>query len=58
MNCFTGNNLVLILSFWILNGLLLIVDVTGKPDWLIKYKVQEDQNVPVRIIYFHFLSRF
>ncbi|XP_052078570.1 fatty acid hydroxylase domain-containing protein 2-like isoform X1 [Mytilus californianus] len=32
---------------WGANALLLILDATGKPGFLLKYKVQEDKNVPV-----------
>lgn len=32
---------------WGANAILLILDTTGKPSFLLKYKIQEDKNVPV-----------
>jgi sterol desaturase/sphingolipid hydroxylase (fatty acid hydroxylase superfamily) len=33
--------------FWAVNSFLIFLDVTGKPQVLLKYKIQEDKNVPV-----------
>jgi len=35
------------LPFWITVGLFSYVDLTGKPSFLLKYKVQQDKNMPV-----------
>ncbi|XP_062909177.1 fatty acid hydroxylase domain-containing protein 2 isoform X2 [Mobula hypostoma] len=55
-NFFQGNECVLFLlgtmviptvAFWLVNGLLLIVDVTGKPQLITRYRIQAGQNDPV-----------
>ncbi|XP_064608320.1 fatty acid hydroxylase domain-containing protein 2-like [Liolophura sinensis] len=33
--------------FWLANLLFLLIDITGKPAALIKYKIQQDKNIPV-----------
>ena len=35
---------------WGANALLLILDATGKPSFLLRYKVQEEKQVPVSIL--------
>lgn len=42
-----GTTLYGMLVFWLANLFLLILDVTGKPSILLRYKVQPDKNVPV-----------
>ncbi|XP_019639359.1 PREDICTED: fatty acid hydroxylase domain-containing protein 2-like [Branchiostoma belcheri] len=42
-----GTFLVPTLVFWLVNGSLLVVDVTGQPAALLRYKIQEEKNVPV-----------
>lgn len=42
-----GTTLYGMLVFWLSNLFLLILDVTGKPYILLRYKVQPDKNVPV-----------
>ncbi|XP_066271951.1 fatty acid hydroxylase domain-containing protein 2-like isoform X2 [Branchiostoma lanceolatum] len=42
-----GTLLVPSLVFWLVNGFLLVVDVTGQPAALLRYKIQEEKNVPV-----------
>ncbi|KAI8478178.1 fatty acid hydroxylase domain-containing protein 2-like isoform X1 [Branchiostoma floridae x Branchiostoma belcheri] len=42
-----GTLLVPSLVFWLVNGSLLVVDVTGQPAALLRYKIQEEKNVPV-----------
>ena len=37
------------ISFWGYNAFLLYIDVTGKPEFLQRYKIQEEKNVPVRL---------
>lgn len=37
------------LSFWTLNGLLLVVDTTGKPNFISRYRIQVGKNDPVRV---------
>jgi len=34
--------------FWLFNALLLILDLTGRPQYLLRYKIQEGKNQPVR----------
>ncbi|KAM6224234.1 fatty acid hydroxylase domain-containing protein 2 [Rhynchocyon petersi] len=35
------------LFFWIFNGLLLVVDTTGKPNFISRYRIQMGKNDPV-----------
>ncbi|XP_072040674.1 fatty acid hydroxylase domain-containing protein 2-like [Amphiura filiformis] len=42
-----GSNLILFSTFWLLNSFFLFVDVTGIPSFVLKYKVQDDMNMPV-----------
>lgn len=35
------------LVFWLSNAFLLLLDITGRPAALLRYKVQPDKNVPV-----------
>lgn len=35
------------LVFWGTNALLLLVDVTGKPQFITRYRIQVDKNNPV-----------
>eukprot|EP00112_Aurelia_sp_Birch-Aquarium-sp1_P004462 Seg1507.11 transcript_id=Seg1507.11/GoldUCD/mRNA.D3Y31 product="Fatty acid hydroxylase domain-containing protein 2" protein_id=Seg1507.11/GoldUCD/D3Y31 len=35
------------LVFWLFGGLFIFVDVTGRPAFLLKYKIQDDKNTPV-----------
>ncbi|XP_030294354.1 fatty acid hydroxylase domain-containing protein 2 [Sparus aurata] len=35
------------LAFWVTNGLLLLVDITGKPAFITRYRIQVDKNNPV-----------
>ncbi|XP_013413815.1 fatty acid hydroxylase domain-containing protein 2-like [Lingula anatina] len=42
-----GANLLALVVFWTFNALFLLVDVTGFPQSVLKYKIQPDANVPV-----------
>ncbi|XP_076446058.1 fatty acid hydroxylase domain-containing protein 2-like [Babylonia areolata] len=42
-----GTTLFGFVVFWLSNAFLLVLDVTGKPATLLRYKVQPDKNVPV-----------
>ncbi|ELT89490.1 hypothetical protein CAPTEDRAFT_172660 [Capitella teleta] len=42
-----GTTLVGTVSFWIFNALLMILDYFSWPKVLLKYKIQEDKNMPV-----------
>eukprot|EP00058_Branchiostoma_floridae_P020432 XP_002605922.1 hypothetical protein BRAFLDRAFT_87404 [Branchiostoma floridae] len=42
-----GTWLVPSLVFWLMNGALLVVDMTGQPAALLRYKIQKEKNVPV-----------
>ncbi|GCB65937.1 hypothetical protein scyTo_0010031 [Scyliorhinus torazame] len=44
---FLGTMVIPTLSFWIVNGLLLIVDATGKPQLITRYRIQRGRNDPV-----------
>lgn len=39
--------LVPTLSFWLFNALLMLVDTTGKPSFITRYRIQPDKNNPV-----------
>lgn len=43
----TGTMLMPTLTFWLLNALLLVVDTTGKPSFITRYRIQVDKNNPV-----------
>ena len=42
-----GTLVVTNVTFWGVNALFMFMDITNKPFFLTKYKVQEDKNVPV-----------
>jgi len=42
-----GTAFVTMMVFWSLNFICILLDYTGRPKFLLKYKVQDDQNVPV-----------
>lgn len=44
----TGTMVFPPLAFWVTNGLLLLVDITGKPAFITRYRIQVDKNNPVR----------
>ncbi|XP_063058651.1 fatty acid hydroxylase domain-containing protein 2 isoform X1 [Engraulis encrasicolus] len=44
---FLGTMLVPTASFWLLNGLFMIADSTGKPSFITRYRIQQDKNSPV-----------
>ncbi|KAG1924689.1 fatty acid hydroxylase domain-containing protein 2-like [Pimephales promelas] len=44
---FIGTMLVPTLSFWLFNALLMLVDTTGKPSFITRYRIQPDKNNPV-----------
>jgi len=33
--------------FWFFNALLMILDITGRPHYLLRFKIQEGKNQPV-----------
>ena len=47
--CFihAGTLIVTNATYWGVNSFFMILDVTNKPNFLTKYKMQEDKNVPV-----------
>uniref|UniRef100_A0A8C9H888 FAXDC2 n=2 Tax=Piliocolobus tephrosceles TaxID=591936 RepID=A0A8C9H888_9PRIM len=47
---FIGAIQVPCLFFWSFNGLLLVVDTTGKPNFISRYRIQVGKNEPVSII--------
>ncbi|XP_074467093.1 fatty acid hydroxylase domain-containing protein 2 [Sebastes fasciatus] len=44
---YLGTMLVPTLAFGVTNGLLLLVDTTGKPSFITRYRIQVDKNNPV-----------
>ncbi|XP_063063244.1 fatty acid hydroxylase domain-containing protein 2-like isoform X2 [Engraulis encrasicolus] len=44
---FLGTMLIPKATFWLLNGLLMVVDSTGKPSFITRYRIQQDKNSPV-----------
>uniref|UniRef100_A0A3B3YMD0 Fatty acid hydroxylase domain-containing protein n=1 Tax=Poecilia mexicana TaxID=48701 RepID=A0A3B3YMD0_9TELE len=44
---FVGTMLAPTSVFWMLNGLLLLVDTSGKPSFITRYRIQEGRNDPV-----------
>ncbi|KAM9788662.1 fatty acid hydroxylase domain-containing protein 2 [Neosynchiropus ocellatus] len=44
---YMGTMLVPSVAFWGSNALLLIVDTTGKPSFITRYRIQQDKNSPV-----------
>uniref|UniRef100_A0A3B3YNA9 Fatty acid hydroxylase domain-containing protein n=1 Tax=Poecilia mexicana TaxID=48701 RepID=A0A3B3YNA9_9TELE len=45
---FVGTMLAPTSVFWMLNGLLLLVDTSGKPSFITRYRIQEGRNDPLR----------
>lgn len=39
--------MVTFLFFWLFGGFYLFMDVTGRPKWLLQYKIQDGTNQPV-----------
>ncbi|XP_077362064.1 fatty acid hydroxylase domain-containing protein 2 isoform X2 [Festucalex cinctus] len=44
---YMGTMLVPTVVFWSFNGLLLLVDTTGRPSFITRYRIQADKNNPV-----------
>ncbi|KAK0131154.1 Fatty acid hydroxylase domain-containing protein 2 [Merluccius polli] len=44
---YLGTMLAPFLTFWFTNGLLLLVDLTGRPSFITRYRIQVDKNIPV-----------
>ncbi|XP_031550953.1 fatty acid hydroxylase domain-containing protein 2-like [Actinia tenebrosa] len=42
-----GTFVVTFVVFWVINCCLLYIDLTGKPKWALKYKIQDGQNQPL-----------
>lgn len=36
--------------FWTVGGLLMLVDITGRPAWVQRFKVQQEEKTQVRHI--------
>lgn len=47
---FLGTMLMPFVTFWGANGLLLLVDITGKPSFITRYRIQVDKNNPVDLV--------
>ncbi|XP_053504456.1 fatty acid hydroxylase domain-containing protein 2 isoform X2 [Ictalurus furcatus] len=46
---FIGTMLMPTFCFWVFNGFLMIVDSTGKPAFVTRYRIQQDKNNPVEL---------
>ena len=56
---FSGSALVLSVVYWITNIFFMILDLNGKPAFLVKYKIEQKKNVPVRqLIWNSFISKY
>ena len=44
-------------TYWGVNSIFITLDITNKPKFLTKYKMQEDKNVPVSILTFVFYKQ-
>ncbi|XP_048589247.1 fatty acid hydroxylase domain-containing protein 2 isoform X2 [Nematostella vectensis] len=42
-----GTTLETFFVFWFVNAFFLFIDITGRPKWALKYKIQDGQNMPV-----------
>ena len=49
INIFLGTLIVSSLAFWLFNLPFLIVDTTGRPSFILQYKIQDNKNVPVSV---------
>ncbi len=39
--------MVCLLTFLVVNSFFAILDLTGRPEWLVKYKIQDEKTLPV-----------
>ena len=46
---FLGSSALASLSYVLCNAFFVFMDITGRPNWIIKYKIQKDKNIPVSI---------
>ena len=44
-----GSTIVPLLTFLIGNVFFIVLDLTGKPAIMLKYKIQEEKHVPVSV---------
>ncbi|KAJ7357718.1 hypothetical protein OS493_023854 [Desmophyllum pertusum] len=44
---FVGSNVVTFSVFWVFSALYLLVDLTGRPKWVLQYKIQDGSNQPL-----------
>ncbi|XP_074528607.1 fatty acid hydroxylase domain-containing protein 2 [Halichoeres trimaculatus] len=44
---YMGTMLLPTLTLWVMSGLLMLVDTTGKPSFITRYRIQMDKNNPV-----------
>jgi hypothetical protein len=45
------------LVYWIGSAFFSLVDLTGRPAWVLQYRIQDNKQVPVSIIVEKFKSR-
>ena len=43
----SGSKIVSEVAFWTINAFFLTLDLTGRPKFLTKYKIQPNENVPI-----------
>lgn len=44
---FIGSSVIAMFAYLLSNVFFAIVDLTGRPQWVQQYKIQEDHTVPV-----------
>ncbi|KAF4015278.1 hypothetical protein G4228_005945 [Cervus hanglu yarkandensis] len=49
-NCVTGVTQVPLLVYWTFSGLLLVADVTGKPNFISRYRIQVSNNDRINML--------
>ena len=52
----TGTNAVGAITYWVGSAFFTFVDLTGKPAWVLRYKIQDNKQVPVSVKYCMFLA--
>ncbi len=52
-----GSQTAGLLTFIVVNSFFAILDLTGRPEWLVKYKIQDEKTLPVSCMAVQFLIR-
>ena len=51
-----GTNVVTFTVYWVFSAFYLFMDFTGRPKWVLQYKIQDGTNQPVSCIASHSVS--